>query len=104
MGDELGTFNELKSIELGCRGKDTRHQRPLQAGAESSPNWALWITKKTLGLAHSTVGARDGFEQKRNVIRQTLKKDHSGDFPGNPVVNTPHFQGRRLGFSPCSEN
>ena len=61
LGDELGTFNELKSIELGCRGKDTRHQRPLQAGAETRPNWARWITKKTLGLAHSTMGSQGWF-------------------------------------------
>ena len=39
-----------------------------------------------------------------NYTIKFLKKKHPGDFPDDPVVETPHFQFMGHGFNPWSGN
>ena len=38
------------------------------------------------------------------IKRQLVKTGRTGNFPGSPVVKTPHFYCKEWGFDPQSEN
>ena len=63
---------------------------------------AYWTEGTGLLLHIITQGKLWPFDLKKK--KSVLKTQTFGDFPGSPVVKTPHFHYRKLGFNPWPGN
>ena len=64
------------------------------------------LTCMEMHRSRNQKGGRRGFRQEIQVITELHKctSELSRDFPGGPVVKTPHSQCRGPGFDPWSGN